>query len=299
MVFVVIGCYGFIGLKMCRFLLEQKHKVYGIDVNDKKQIFDENFEFIHFDLVEMLKKVKNTKIDVVYHLAWNGVSTTDKNDLEKQITNLSITLTVLQFVKTIGVKKLVIPGSVSEFSKCKKGVTGKEKDSPADYYAATKVCVRKIAQQFCKRNDISLNWALVTSVYGGERVDNNLLTYTIKNLLMNEQVLTTKLEQKWDYIYIDDLIFALYLIGIKGRKNIIYPIGSGRVEKLSFYVEYIASFLEKSNLLKLGALDYKNNYIDNSIVDITKLNNLGFTCKKEFEENIEDVISFYKSEIEE
>ena len=279
---------------MCEYLINHNHIVFGMDINNSYLIDDDNFEFIHFDFKSAEKMLKNKSIDIIYHFAWCGVSSIDKNNPEKQLANISLTYGVLKLAKEIGAKKIIIPGSISEFSRCKKAITGLEKDSPSDLYAATKVSIRKIAFQFCKIHEIGLNWALITSVYGGDRIDGNLLTYTINNLLDNRQVLTTRLEQLWDYIYIDDLIECLYLIGLRGKKNAIYPIGSGRIEQLSFYVGYIADYLAKRDLLKIGALPYKNKYIDNSIVNTLKIQRLGFSCKKTFEENIIDVISFIK-----
>ena len=294
MVFLVTGCFGFIGKRMCDFLIANNHKVFGMDIKNTGSIQSKNFVFIGFDFSIAREQLKQNRIDVVFHFAWCGVSTSDKNDPSKQFKNISLTYEILELVKEIGAKRIVIPGSVSEFSKCNKAVTGLEKDSPSDLYAATKVSIRKIVSQFCKTNGLDYNWALITSVYGGERNDNNLLTYTINNLLNNKEVLTTKLEQLWDYLYIDDLIPGLYLIGTKGKKNTIYPIGSGRIEQLNYYVNYIANYLEKKELLRIGALEYKNKYIDNSIVDITRIRKLGFKCQKPFETNIVDVISYYE-----
>lgn len=294
MVFLVTGCFGFIGKRMCDFLIADNHKVFGMDIKNVTPIKNKNFEFVDFNLTSARKQLKQQRIDVVFHFAWCGVSSSDKNDPTKQLKNISLTYEILELAKDIGAKKIVIPGSVSEFSKCHKAVTGFEKDSPSDLYAATKVSIRKITSQFCNANGLDYNWALITSVYGGERSDNNLLTYTINNLLNNKEVLTTKLEQLWDYLYIDDLILGLYLIGTKGKRNTIYPIGSGRAEQLNYYVNYIADYLGKKALLRIGALEYKNKYIDNSIVDITRMAKLGFKCQKSFETNIVDVISYYE-----
>lgn len=294
MYFLITGCYGFIGKKLTNHLLNLGYKVIGLDVFNDESIQNKNFTFYYFDFPNCFDILNDKKIYTIFHFSWCGVSTSDKNDLEKQIKNFEITFNVLQLAKITNTKRIVIPGSISEFSKCKNAVTGTEKDSPADMYAATKVGIRKISYEFCIKNNICLNWLLITSVYGGSRKDNNLLTQTICNLLNNKVVETTRLEQKWDYIYIDDLINALVIIGLKGRKNVIYPIGSGRVQNLSYYVNFIAKLLKKEHLLQIGKLEYKNKYVDNSIVNVSKIQKLGFKCHKPFEENIIEVIDYYK-----
>lgn len=79
-------------------------------------------------------------------------------------------------------------------------------------------CIRKIAYQFCLKNNIDLNWLLITSVYSEERKDANLITTCIQSLKEGRTFECTKLEQQWDYLHIDDLIQAMYLVGRKRGK---------------------------------------------------------------------------------
>lgn len=287
---LITGCNGFIGKKLTLFLLRQGIKVIGLDIIETDDIHDGCFTFYKYDLNNYLySQLKQYNVDTFYHLAWCGVSSVDKNNPDKQFVNIGLTYHTLELAKEIGVKKVVIPGSMSEFSKYSTPVTGYEPDAPADLYAATKVAVRKIAYQFCEKNNLDLNWLLITSVYGMDRKDSNLITYTIENLKKNIIVETTMLEQKWDYIHIDDLIQAMYLIGKKGGQNLIYPIGSGEVHPLAYYVKSIGEFLDKENLIKIGIVPYKNHFIDNSIPNISALKKLGFVASS-FRENMETII---------
>lgn len=295
---IVTGCYGFIGKQLTYYLLCNGDTVIGLDIKEN-HCFDSygNFSFMAIDNI-LFNDLHKLNVDVMYHLAWSGVSTIDKNDYKKQFANITLTYEILELAKSIGVKKVVIPGSTSEFSKCMSPITGHEKDSPSDLYAATKVAVRKIAFQFCEKNNIDLNWLLITSIYSEKRLDSNLITTAINSFLQHKEFCCTKLEQKWDYLYVDDLIDALYLIGKRGKKNTIYPIGSGRTENLSYYIKYIAKIMNSSSLLKIGCIPYKNSFIDNSIVDIEELKLLGFNCKKSFEYNIVKVIEEMRRKME-
>lgn len=293
---LITGCNGFIGRNLCKFLLDKNKKVIGIDLFNKN-LFKDNSNFIFYkseSKESIVYELRKYSIDVVYHLAWNGVSTSDKNNYHQQLKNIENTYEILEMAKELKVKKIVIPGSVSEFSRCTKPVTGYEEDSPADLYAATKVAVRKLTSYYCFANNIDFNWMLITSVYSSTRKDANLLNYVITNLLKDQEVLCTKLEQNWDYIYIDDLINAMYLIGEKGKKNQIYPIGSGIYHPLNYYVMNIAEYLKKEDKVKIGQLEYKNEFIDNSIVDISELKKLGYKCNCIFEDTIIKVIKEYK-----
>lgn len=287
---IITGCNGFIGKKLTKYLLDKNITVIGMDITESNNNCDrfifQKFDF-NLDLVSILSK---HDVDVLYHLAWCGVSTIDKNNPDKQFVNINLTYKVLELANSLGVKKIVIPGSMSEFSRCTEPVTGEEPDSPSDLYAATKVAIRKIAYQYCEKNNLDLNWMLITSVYGMERNDANLITYVINNLKDNKEVKTTKLEQKWDYIHIDDLMLAFYLIGDKGETNTIYPVGSGEVMMLKEYVMIIARLIGKENLLGIGELQYKNKYIDNSIPDLHALSAIGYVSKGSFKDNITSII---------
>ncbi|MCR4660958.1 MAG: NAD(P)-dependent oxidoreductase [Clostridia bacterium] len=288
---IITGCNGFIGQKLTEYLLAKDITVIGMDIVKSKNNYN-NFIFFELDFKQdFVRSLEKYKIDVVYHLAWCGVSTIDKNNPDKQFVNISLTYKVLELANFLKIKKIVIPGSMSEFSRYNSPVTGYEADSPADLYAATKVAIRKISYQYCLSNDLDLNWMLITSVYGPGRSDSNLIVSCINKILNNEVVETTKLEQKWDYIYIDDLINAFYLIGLKGKKNKIYPVGSNSVFALHDYVKIIFELMDYRNYDGIGKLPYKNNYIDNSIPNVNILiEDTGFKPKCSFKFGINKVI---------
>lgn len=292
---LVTGCNGFIGKQLILFLLKHDVKIIGCDIAEcaASEIKDYIIYKKIDETIYKLDKIDTdffSNIDVLYHFAWCGVSTNDKNNYEKQFMNFDITYKTLLFAKFVSIQKIIIPGSTSEYSKCKEAINGNEMPTPSDLYAATKSAIHIIAKQFCEKNNLDLNWLLITSIYGPSRNDNNLITYTINSLKEDKKVETTKLEQEWDYLYIDDLIKALYLIGEKGEPNTVYPIGTGEHHPLKYYVELIAEKFNRRELLEIGKLPYKNQFIDNSIVDINRLRKLGFRIDKKFE----DYIAFFK-----
>lgn len=291
---LITGCNGFIGKQLISYLVNKNIEVIGCDISDNA--CSELKDIIAYKNINQLQNDFDNifnDIDVLYHLAWCGVSTIDKNNYAKQFSNFDITYKVLLFSKKVGVKKIVIPGSASQYSNYGSEINGNEIPRPSDLYAATKCALQVIARQFCDINHIDLNWLLITSVYGPTRNDNNLISYTIRSLKCNEKVITTNLEQEWDYLYIDDLILALYLIGLRGKKNIVYPVGSGEHHPLKYYVELIAKILNKKDLLEIGKLPYKNDFIDCSVVCINELKEIGFKVSNSFEANIKKIISIF------
>ena len=96
---------------------------------------------------------------------------------------------------------------------------------------------------------------------------------------------------KWDYLHLEDLLQAFYLIGSKGKRNLVYPVGSGDVRSLSEYVLSIGRVLNKTELIGIGEIPYKNNFIDNSVPDISELLNIGYKSNCKFDEKILDIIN--------
>ena len=289
---LITGCNGFIGQKLVKYFNENEVLVIGLDITNptyKNNLFV--FHKMLFDK-QLCEELNAYQFDIMYHLAWNGVSSLDKNNNEKQFSNFSITYNALQLAKELNVKKVVIPGSMSEFSCYNKPISGLEEDSPSDLYAATKVAIRKISYYYCIKNNINLNWLLITSIYGATRNDNNLLSACIKSIMNDETFETTKLEQKWDYMYIDDLIRAMYFVGLYGKNNVIYPIGSGEVHELKYYIEKIYSKMKSNKTSGIGKLPYKNAYIDNSIPDTSIMKkDTNFEVEYDFDSGIEKMIS--------
>jgi nucleoside-diphosphate-sugar epimerase len=115
--------------------------------------------------------------------------------------------------------------------------------------------------------------------------------------LNREKPLTTGLEQKWDYLYVDDLIRAFVLIGDKGIGGKIYPIGSGEQKQMCEYVEIIRNLIDPSLLLGIGEIPYKNpSKIDNQILDITELKlDTGFKAEYDFSRGIIETIKYFKT----
>lgn len=100
----------------------------------------------------------------------------------------------------------------------------------------------------------------------------------------------------WDYIYIDDLIEALYLLGLHGKPDGVYPIGSGQARPLAEYIRQIQAEIAPDAPLGIGALPYKfGSKPDNSVLDISSLReDTGFAPQVSFEEGIGRTIAYFR-----
>ena len=184
-------------------------------------------EFSFETLSDLDKNPLIVDSDIICNMAWIGINAKERNNENTQALNFTYSISVVQFAERNNIRRLLMPGSASQFACGNDIIDGKHRPSPSDLYSAAKVSIFYFCKALCEKKNIDLIWPIITSVYGPGRDDNNLLTYVIKSLLIGDVPATTKLEQHWDYIYIDDLIDALILLCEKGRGGVIYPLGSG------------------------------------------------------------------------
>lgn len=297
---IVFGANGFLGANLTRFLSKRGVTVYafvpkGFDYTIISGLPNVNcIEFMFDKLSELDGLFKD--VDLIYNFVWVGVGADSRNNEKIQSVNLSYNIDVLQYAQRNGIKRILIPGSASEYACCDDVIDGYNMPAPSDIYSATKIANYYLCNSICAKYGIELIYPIITSIYGPGRDDNNLLSYVIKELLQGKKPSTTKLEQKWDYLYIDDLINALFLLGQKGKGGVIYPVGYGHAKQISEYVNVIRDLIDPSLEIGIGDKPYKSIKIDNQIMDISKLvKDTGFKPEYSFEQGIKKVIDYFKS----
>lgn len=246
------------------------------------------------DLAGLCDSLREERFEVFYHLAWDGVSTDFKNDYKRQYSNVIYGVNACKLANDIGCSHVVIPGSASEYAYSQDPIDGSGMPCPADAYGAAKASTRIACDLFARQMGLSVNWLLVSSIYGPGRYDANIISYSIRAFLDGERPSFTALEQVWDYLYIDDLIEALYLVGEYGKTSRVYAIGSGESRPLRDYVEAIRDAIDPGAEMGIGEVPYKTKHIDNSVVDIEKISqDVGFTPRVSFEEGIDRTIESF------
>lgn len=219
---LVTGADGFIGKNLVMELLNQGLDIYatiypGHNVYDN--ISNEKLHIISLDLNYVLEHISEfpRNIDILYHFAWVGVCPELRNDLEVQMSNISLSLNCMKLAIAIGIKKIVFPGSTNEYLYYGKPLNKDAVPSPNNAYGATKIALRYLCSDLATRNNIDFIYTIIAGIYAADRRDNNVIFYTIDKLLHKEKPILTELNQLWDYVYIDDVIRALIAIGQRGK----------------------------------------------------------------------------------
>ena len=294
---IITGACGYLGSRLAKAMIDRGIMVYAFDCINEIDIRHELLKYYICDIEKNIFPIKDhlEDSDFLFHFAWNGVHSDFRNDYYRQSGNIFSLINILSIAKNLKVKKTIIPGSASEYASSTMPITGNNKPAPVDAYGAIKSSCHLISNLWSIENNLPLIWIVPSSIYGPGRNDNNILTYAIKTLLKGDKPLFTPLEQRWDYIFIDDYIEALLLVADKGITGKNYTIGYGAARELRDYVFIIKDIINSSLCLGIGEKPYKGKKPDNSEMDISELiNDTGFRPLVKFEDGIRRTIEWIK-----
>lgn len=308
---VITGASGFIGRHLIKILLQKEITIYAI-VRKKpvlQEIPQKDYEKIHWimgDLCESPEAVINQLTDIgdrggfdcFYHFAWLGVEAGKKNDFSVQLKNIELSLNALKICEGIACKRFINAGTVGEYVSLNGLINGNSAPSPGDIYGAAKVSAREFLTVTAEQSGIGIINTILCSTFGEFRCDDNIISYTIKQLLRGDRLEFGHLKQMWDFLYVEDVAYALYLIGEKGKTGRTYGVGSGIYRQLREYIYTIRDMIDPDANLEIGKLEKRYEKVMNSCVDTFLLQkHTGFKPRYSFEDGIEKTIAYFKEEM--
>ena len=300
---VITGADGFIGSHLVNYFSSRDMTVYAIIIkNSPTRYRIENCPhttIIESDLHDaaLLEVLPRSPIALI-HLAWMGVSPEARNSADLQLGNIDLCVTAAKLAAAISAERFILPGSTAEYSYCNGLINRSALPSPLNVYGATKIACRYLCAAICEEYHIPYIYAVITGIYAADRKDNNIIYYTIASLLSGVTPQYTKLEQRWDYVHIDDVSEAFYRIALHGRDGAFYTIGHGDNCPLHQYIYTIRDIINPHAAMNIGSIPYKNQQLPSSCVDLSSLTqDTGFIPKIEFADGIRDVIRTVASDM--
>lgn len=294
---VISGADGFVGSNLVKYLAKNGYEIYAIVLpNNKATEKIRKLDSVHIvegtlDQFEKLSlSLPNNPLAFI-HFAWIGVSQEKRNDIIVQKENIDLLINAIELANKLGSTKFIFPGSTFEFCYSGQLINRKTVPSPIDAYGTIKIAARYIAQNLCNKYEIDFVYAVISGIYSEERLDNNVITYTIKSLLHSEKPSLSNLEQKWGYVHINDVVNAFELIIKYGKNDGFYVIGHGDNWPLYKYIYTIRDIINPNLPLGIGEIPYSNNRIPMSCVDLSEIkNDTGYVPKISFEKGIKLMI---------
>jgi nucleoside-diphosphate-sugar epimerase len=213
-----------------------------------------------------------------------------------QLRNVAYAVDCYRYAHKIGSGKFIFPGSASEYAYSDKPIDGVSVlPAPCDAYAAVKASVHICLELTARQLGLPYVRILLPSIYGGQRSDANIITYTVRALLRGERPAFSKLEQMWEYVYIDDAVRALVQIGERGISGKSYPVGWGRKTTLAEYIRMVRDSIDPALALGIGEQPYKTGRVDHCIMDPTQtITDTQYFPVVRFEDGIRQTIDYIR-----
>ena len=299
---IVTGANGFIGTWLCKALNEKGVKTYAV-LRSEESYVDELKALEHcipvfcdMEHVEGLKDlISETEIDVLYHLAWGGVSGANRGDYHLQLKNVEQTMDVIRVASQMNCKRFVGTGSTAEYdayNACREDGLSPELVS---LYGTTKITAHFMSKTLCKSLGMEHVWAYVGNTYGCENMGSNFISFAAKQILSQDDAKFTAGEQNYDFVHVSDIAEGLYCVGERGKDKYAYYVGSGHPRKLKEYVIALRDALNPTKELLLGAIPFHGRSAELSDFDVTKIHeDTGYEAKVSFEEGARRIAEYHK-----
>ena len=258
---LVTGGAGFIGAHLVKKLIELKHDVLSVDsmetIGGIPYIHPKS-KFIKGNILDSktLKKIKNWKPEIIYHIAAQsgGESAYDdpKNDY---LSNGYGTYLLCLLAQDIKIKKFIYTSSVAVYgSNTKNKIYENTKINPDSIYGVSKYVGEMFIRQILKKTKIQTLIFRVFNTYGpGEDLNflkKGMVSIYSSYLWRNKPVLVKgSLNRFRNYQYIDDIINILVL-SLKNKnlkKNEIINLSTAKAVTVKNLLKIIFKINNKKN----------------------------------------------------
>lgn len=307
---VITGCLGLIGSHLTKRCIDLGWQVYGVDkvtYAANKHLIQEfskntNFTFVEDDIatldylpdcdyvinVAAESHVGNSIVESqdFIHTNVNGV----KNLLDlirKKQKNVD-SLPVFLHFSTDEVYGDIIDGSHTE----------QDILNPSNPYSASKACSDMLIFAWSRTYDLKYVIVRPTNNYGVGQYPEKLIPLSVKLLQRGKRIrLHDEGEPIRNWLHADDTAAAVITIIEKGQKNTIYNVAGGFEQKNKDTVRKIVnSYFEDSrdymDYVDLGHVR-EGQDVRYSLED-SRLRSLGWKPEKNFDEEIKDIVNYYK-----
>lgn len=298
---IVTGATGFIGLALCRELLQNGYEVTAVirpDSKKKGKLLDLRKEGrlsgTSLQILEIpLEKIDNLHVcyhiqaDFFFHLAWNGSSGAAREDFDIQHSNILFTACAIRTAKDCGCQKFIGAGSQAEYGVVE-GEAFEDQTVPAPFmmYGAAKLATCQMGAVLAKQLDISFVWPRIYSVYGIGENRGTLVNYVMDRLEKGEMPELSLCENMWNFLYITDCVYALRMLAENESTQGICHVASKDTRLLKEYVMEMRDLIAPDIELGFGIKQADSKRTFWLQPDVEKLDKVGFAARVSFTEGI-------------
>lgn len=250
------------------------------------------------NLTKLEQKIEG-RYDTFYHLGWTHTGDEGRSSVFLQEKNIQYTLDAAKMAVTCGCSSFIGAGSQAEYGLHNSPINEDTAQNPVTLYGICKLAAGRLVMEYCRQQGIRCNWVRIFTVYGPFENEYILMSYLIRALLKKEKPILTPSRQIWDFLYCEDAVRALLLVGENAKKSSFYCLGSGSADLLVRYIEKVRDCIDPALELGIGEKEYGINQIMHLEADITRIKDeVGFQPEYTFEEGIKKTITWYRQNMQ-
>lgn len=305
---LITGATGFIGAHLTRRLTREGFEV-GIikrensntwrikDLLEKIATYDVDLRDTH----EVSKVVSHFKPEVIFHLATYYAVEHQPQEIPLLIdTNVLGTVNLLEAAKESMVKLFVNTSSCFVYKESEERLRENAGLSPLNLYASTKIQAEQTCSFYAEKYGLKVITFRLFPPYGPAGHERRLIPYVIRSLLDEERLNLTTGKQRWDFVYVDDIVdayFKLLSVSELPQKHEIFNIGTENAVSVREVVSRIKEIVGSELEPEWGAIPHRKNEVWFICADISKTENfLSWHPKIQIlEEGLELTVEWYKN----
>ena len=302
---LITGATGFIGSHLARKLLDANCKVSvfirpSSDLWRIQDIIDQldvhHGDLNRFDPNELQSKLSGVRI--LYHLGAHGVNPSVRDIPTMMETNIQGTLRLLRLARDLKIDRFVYCGSCSEYGS---GNSLSESDAlkPIDEYGISKSSAWILVNMFYHKHGLPVVSLRPFTPYGPFELAYRLVPHTILSVLNKEDIKLTGGKQTRDFIFIEDVVGAFLMAGIK--EEIIgdtFNVCSGKAVSIKEVVLTITQLMNSPVKPLFGAQPYRESELWTSSGNPSHAERkLSWTAKTSLEHGLTKTIAWFKKNL--
>ena len=250
---IITGANGFIGSSLIKKMVANNVEVVAVDITfagDRLPATDLITKIEPGVDAALADKIPAGEYDAFYHLAWRGVNGAEKADPTVQLANIQMAVDCANICKKLSVKKYLCAGTVAENATF--SLSNLQQTSGGMMSGVAKHACRLIVEDYCKNIGQNFVWMQFSNIYGVGNKTGNLVSYTLGELMAGKEATFSPALQPYDFIYVEDLIEAVYRLGANETKKAFYYIGSGSPRILKNYLLRIGELVGYADKVGIG-----------------------------------------------
>lgn len=275
---LITGAAGFIGNHLAKKFIDSEHEVLGWDIAESKDDFE--IKKIDMSSIECIKKeLLLYNPDVIVHCA--GCADVGKsvlNPYKDYDGNVSLTHNIMFSLHELEMKntRFVFLSSASVYGNPNKLPITEDMDTnPLSPYAVHKVMCEDLCRYFNLNYGMDVKVARIFSAYGAGLRKQIFWDMFCKSKSGALSLFGTGYESR-DYIHVNDVVNALYLIATVQSNNIYFNVANGEETTIHQVADIFAKYakIDEKNILFNGVV--REGDPINWKADISNIKKLGY-----------------------